>query len=92
MGTLVGLVIDPLFMWWYWPSAHAYMVEPLAISLWSSALLCDLIYPFVLRQVRASERMLPDGRLVSATHARGPMFFGQDVASGPVSPEEKKER
>lgn len=57
-------------MWWYWPEAHGYVGSRLAVFLWGVAIACDLIYPFVLRSVRRSELVLPDGRLAAAGSSR----------------------
>lgn len=49
-------------LWWYWPAAHGYFVNPFAIFLCGLALGCDIIYPVVLYKVRGQEIVLPDGR------------------------------
>ncbi|TLD18179.1 hypothetical protein PspLS_10482 [Pyricularia sp. CBS 133598] len=69
LGSFVGLVALPGMMWWYWPEAHGYFLNPLARFLQALFLLPDIVYPFVLYQVRKTEVELPDGRLVSAEHA-----------------------
>jgi hypothetical protein len=43
-----------------------YFMSPFAVVLWGTALVCDLIYPFVFAQIRNSERVLPDGRKVAS--------------------------
>ena len=63
MGTLTGLVLCNIIMWWYWAEAHEFIVSPLAISLWGTALVSDATYPFLLRQVRWSEFVQPSGRV-----------------------------
>jgi hypothetical protein len=40
-------------------------MNPFAVVLWVTALVCDLIYPFVFAQIRKSERILLDGRKVA---------------------------
>jgi hypothetical protein len=42
-----------------------YFMSPFAVVLWVTALICDLIYPFVFAQIRKSERILLDGRKVA---------------------------
>lgn len=41
-----------------------YFMSSFSIVLWGTALLCDLIYPFLFAQIRKSERVLPDGRKI----------------------------
>jgi hypothetical protein len=41
-------------------------MSPFAVVLWFTALLCDLIYPFVFARIRKSEKVLADGRKVAA--------------------------
>ncbi|KAI6482522.1 hypothetical protein MCOR13_010488 [Pyricularia oryzae] len=69
LGSFVGLVALPGMMWWYWPEAHGYFLNPLATFMQALFLLPDIVYPFVLYQIRKTEVELPDGRLVSAEHA-----------------------
>ncbi|EHA46936.1 hypothetical protein MGG_08671 [Pyricularia oryzae 70-15] len=69
LGSFVGLVALPGMMWWYWPEAHGYFLNPLATFMQALFLLPDIVYPFVLYQIRKTEVVLPDGRLVSAEHA-----------------------
>ncbi|KAF7517723.1 hypothetical protein G7054_g13709 [Neopestalotiopsis clavispora] len=64
IGTLCGMPLCNGLLWWYWPEAHGYFLNPFAIFLVVTAIGCDLIYLFVLYQVRKTERQLPDGRLV----------------------------
>jgi len=40
-------------------------MSPFAIFLCGTALLCDLVYPFVLVSVKKTELVLPNGRKVS---------------------------
>jgi hypothetical protein len=51
---------DPFDADWF-----RYFMSPFAVVLWGTALICDLIYPFVFAQIRESERVLPDGRKVA---------------------------
>lgn len=64
MGTLNGLVLCNLVMWWYWPEAHEFIVSPLAAAVWGTSLACDAAYPFLLWRVRRTERILPNGQVV----------------------------
>lgn len=61
----MGLPVTCTLLWWYWPEAHGFVGHPLGIFLVGSAIFCDLVYPFVLGHVRATERILPDGTVVS---------------------------
>lgn len=53
------------WMWYHWREAYEYFMNPFAVVLWVTALICDLIYPFVFAQIRKSERILLDGRKVA---------------------------
>lgn len=64
-GTIIGPMLGYVPMWYYWPEAHGYLVSWPSALLWGPAVICDLIYPFVLRRVRSTEVTLPDGRLVA---------------------------
>jgi len=63
MGTVFGLVLNNLLMWWYWPDGYIWIIHPFAIFLWGTSLACDTVYPFLLWQVRRSEIRLPGGSL-----------------------------
>ena len=63
MGTFLGLVLDNVVMWWYWPEPHGYIVSPQGVLLWGTAMACDGVYPFLLWRVRRSELILPNGRV-----------------------------
>lgn len=52
-------------LWYWWPEAHGYFVNPFGMFLLYTTVSCDLIYPLLLWHVRATEKELPDGRLVS---------------------------
>jgi hypothetical protein len=41
-------------------------MSPFAVVLWGTALICDLIYPIVFTRIRASEKVLADGRKVAS--------------------------
>ncbi|KAK3376482.1 hypothetical protein B0T24DRAFT_550162 [Lasiosphaeria ovina] len=77
MGTLFGLVLCNVLMWWYWPEAHGFIVSPFAVFLWATAIACDVAYPLVLWQVRRLEQVLPDGRVIAGgSLASSPKAFG----------------
>lgn len=65
IGTIFGMGVCNAILWHYWPEAHGYFVNPLGMFINGTSLLCDLVYPFALWQVRKTEVTLPDGRLVS---------------------------
>ncbi|KFH42800.1 hypothetical protein ACRE_064550 [Hapsidospora chrysogenum ATCC 11550] len=65
VGTQLGLPASCGFLWWYWPEAHGFIFQPLSIIIVGTATICDIAYPFVLAHVRATERILPDGSVVS---------------------------
>ncbi|KAI0121315.1 hypothetical protein BJ170DRAFT_704402 [Xylariales sp. AK1849] len=64
VGSLCGMGFCNGVLWWYWPEAHSYWISPLGIFLCGLSLICDLVYPIVLWQIHASEKKMPDGRLV----------------------------
>lgn len=64
-GTVFGLGVNSVILWHWWPEAHGYFVNPLGMFICGTALLCDLLYPFVLWQVRQTEVILADGRIIS---------------------------
>lgn len=64
-GTIFGMGVCNAILWHYWPEAHGYFLNPFGMFINATALFCDLLYPFVLWQVRKTEVTLPDGRLVS---------------------------
>lgn len=65
IGTIFGMGVCNAILWYYWPEAHGFFLNPLGMFFCGTALLCDLVYPFALWQVRKTEVALPDGRLVS---------------------------
>lgn len=65
LGTLTGWIGSTGLLWWYWPEAHGFFVNPMSIFLMTTCLACDTAYPFILAGVRRSEQILSDGRLVS---------------------------
>ncbi|KAF4780663.1 hypothetical protein HER10_EVM0000698 [Colletotrichum scovillei] len=65
LGTLTGWIGSTGLLWWYWPEAHGFFVNPMSIFLMTTCLACDTAYPFILAEVRRSEQILSDGRLVS---------------------------
>ncbi|EJT72282.1 hypothetical protein GGTG_09148 [Gaeumannomyces tritici R3-111a-1] len=69
LGSFTGLIALYAVMRWYWPEAHSFFVNPLAIFLSALFIIPDAIYPLVLYHVRKTEVELPDGRLVSAYQA-----------------------
>jgi hypothetical protein len=42
-------------LWWYWPEAHEYFINPFGIFMCGTAVFCDIVYPFLLWQIRRSE-------------------------------------
>lgn len=64
LGTIFGLGGSSAVLWYWWPEAHGYFTNPLAIFILGIAVLTDLAYPFCLMQVRKTEVILPDGRIV----------------------------
>jgi hypothetical protein len=58
-------------MWYLWREAHEYFMSPFGIFLWGTALVCDLIYPFVFAEVRRTEEVLPDGSKMAGTSESG---------------------
>jgi hypothetical protein len=52
-------------MWYFWNEAHEYFMSPFAVLLWATALVCDVVYPFIFAQIRKSEKVLEDGRKIA---------------------------
>lgn len=65
IGTISGMGVCNAILWHYWPEAHGFFVNPLGLFICGTALVCDLLYPLALWQVRKTEVALPGGRLVS---------------------------
>ncbi|KAH8706354.1 hypothetical protein BGZ61DRAFT_219710 [Ilyonectria robusta] len=65
VGTLMGLPVTTVLLWWYWPEAHGFVLHPLGVFIIGTATCCDIAYPFVLAHVRSTERILPDGTVVA---------------------------
>jgi hypothetical protein len=53
------------WMWYFWTEAHEYFMNPFAVLLWATALVCDVAYPFVFAQIRKSEKVSEDGRKIA---------------------------
>lgn len=64
VGTTVQPHLHFLWGWWVWPEAHGFCMTPPGLFLWVTAVVCDVVYPFVFWRVRKSERVLADGRKV----------------------------
>ena len=65
LGTAIGLYAEYGWAWYFWRNAHEYVMSPFSLFLCGTGLLCDLAYPFLLRHIQKTERILPDGRKVS---------------------------
>ncbi|EEU42865.1 uncharacterized protein NECHADRAFT_95821 [Fusarium vanettenii 77-13-4] len=65
IGTVVGLPISCILLWWHWPEAHGFVFHPLGLFFVGTAVVCDLLYPFLLAYVRSTERILPDGTVMA---------------------------
>jgi hypothetical protein len=61
IGSLTGMCMNYGWARYFWREAHEYFMDPFGIFLWGTGLVCDLIYPFILYQVR---KALPYGRRV----------------------------
>lgn len=46
-------------------------MSPFGVFLWGTALVCDLIYPFVFAEVRRTEEVLPDGSKMAGLSESG---------------------
>jgi hypothetical protein len=65
LGGHLGLTASTLVMWWYWPEAHGFVLQPLSLLLFGSIVACDAAFPFLLARVGATEKVLPDGTVVA---------------------------
>jgi hypothetical protein len=63
-GSLSGLNGNYFWLWWAWPEAHEYFVNPFAICLLITWVVADVAYLFVLVEVKKTEVVLEDGRKV----------------------------
>lgn len=79
LGTILGLIGSSALLWFYWPEAHGYFTHPFAVFLMATCVGCDAAYPFVLARVRATERELPDGRLVAGDLNEGENAAGTAI-------------
>ncbi|CRK38125.1 hypothetical protein BN1723_004366 [Verticillium longisporum] len=76
LGTLLGWIGPSALLWCFWPEAHGFFVNPVAVFIMATCLTCDMMYPMVLAQVRLTEVVLFDGSIVAggdhakATHAK----------------------
>lgn len=62
---MAGLGGSSAILWYWWPEAHGYFTNPLAIFILGTSVLTDLAYVLCLYKVRQEEVILPDGRVVS---------------------------
>lgn len=65
LGTVSGLGLSSAVLWYWWPEAHGYFVNPFGIFILGTAVVTDLVYPFCLWKIRQTEVVLPGGRIVS---------------------------
>lgn len=63
-GTVFGMLVCNGILWHWWPEAHGYFTNPFGIFMCGTSLLSDIVYPFVLRKVRQTEKILAGGRIV----------------------------
>jgi len=64
LGSFFGLNVVFAWMWWTWPEAHPYFINPVAICLLVTWFVADIAYLVVLRDVKKTETVLKDGRKV----------------------------
>ncbi|KAI0156360.1 hypothetical protein GGR57DRAFT_79039 [Xylariaceae sp. FL1272] len=64
IGSIFGMGFANGLLWWFWPEPHAFWVSELSIFICGLSFISDLAYGFALWQVRKTEIVLPDGRLV----------------------------
>lgn len=61
----MGLPVTSILLWWYWPEAHGYVLNPMSIFMIATVTACDIAYPFLLAHVRSTEEVLSDGTVVA---------------------------
>ena len=66
VGSLVGLNCNYLWLWWAWPEAHEYFVNPVAVCLLVTWVVADVAYFFVLVDVKKKEMITRDGKKVES--------------------------
>ncbi|KAI6579242.1 hypothetical protein MCOR06_010169 [Pyricularia oryzae] len=69
-GSAGGMFGFTYHSYYYWPEQHGFFANPFHLFLSSIYLIPDIIYPFVLYRVQQTEIILPDGRHMSAHHAK----------------------
>ncbi|KAH8174904.1 PaxB protein [Sarocladium implicatum] len=65
IGSLLGLPVACVFLWWYWPEANGFVTDPFAIIMLLAIAACDILCPFVIAAVRKTEVVLADGSVVA---------------------------
>ena len=53
-----------------WPEAHYYFMNPVAIVMWSTSIVADIVFAFLFATIRRTEVVLPDGRKIVGNTAR----------------------
>lgn len=65
LGSQMGLTFAIALLWWYWPEAHGYILEPVALTMLGIIFFCDMLYPLLIAYVRMTEVILEDGTIVA---------------------------
>jgi hypothetical protein len=74
-GSLIGINWNFLWLWWAWPEAHGYFVNPFAICMLLTWVAADVAYLLVLIEIKKTEVVLDDGAKV-----RGGMVHTEKVS------------
>jgi hypothetical protein len=71
-GSLSGINLNYLWLWWAWSEAHEYFMNPFATCMLVTWIAADVVYLFVLVEVKKTEVISADGRKVrgGTTYAR----------------------
>ncbi|KAI6351752.1 hypothetical protein MCOR25_009754 [Pyricularia grisea] len=69
-GSAGGMFGFTYHAYYYWPEQHGFFTNHFHLFLTSVYLIPDILYPFFLYRIKQTEVILPDGRHMSAHHAR----------------------
>jgi hypothetical protein len=61
IGSVSGLTLNYGYVWWVWPEAHAYYINPIVVVMMVTWILADLGYLVVLCNVQRTDRTV-DGK------------------------------
>jgi len=75
---VVGFHAVYFWLWYMWPEAHYYFMNPVAIVMWSTSILADIVFAVFFARFRTTEVVLPDGRKIAGGDAQAQRSSRQD--------------